>query len=129
MSRRRARARVRLRHALGLALVGPALAACQTWRMPSVAPQTLIEGERPRVVRATLDDGRVLTLTQPVIVSDTIVGTTLLGLERAPMSQLRSLEVRRTSVPRTLALIVTHVSAVVTAIAVIIEIQPHYRGF
>lgn len=107
----------------------PSLGACHSWRTVSGAPRTYIDMERPQLVRATLEGGRTVTLAQPSMLADTIVGMTDLGLGRAPTLELRSLEVQRTSVPKTLALIVTHVAVVVTAIAIIIDVQPHYRGF
>lgn len=115
------------RGALFLLLGTQLLAGCQSWRASSLGPQALLEEERPGMIRVTLDDGRVATLSDPRMVADTIVGTG--DTQRAAAGEVRTLEVRRTSIPRTVALMVAHVTAVVTVVAFIIEIQPHYRGF
>ena len=107
----------------------PLLAGCQSWRASSVAPSTVLTEERPEVVRVTLSDGEVVTLAQPRLVSDTIVGASEAGMERAAVGEVRTLEVRRTSFTRTFGLVLTHAAAVVTAIVLIIDAQPHYRGF
>jgi len=114
---------------LALALAAIASTGCHSWRPVSAAPHDVIDQERPAHVRATLDDGRVLTLAQPTVVADTLFGNTGAGLERVPTAHVRALEVERGSVPKTLALIVTHVSVVLSVIAIIIDVQPHYRGF
>jgi hypothetical protein len=41
---------------------------------------------------------------------------------------VRSLEVRRTSVPKSVAFVVSKVAAIVTFVAIIVYVQPHYRG-
>lgn len=82
--------------------------------------------ERPGTLRVTLADGDTLTFSQPTLVSDTIVGSAESGTQRAAVAEVRMLEVRRTSLPKTLGLVVAHASALLTAIVLIIDAQPHY---
>ena len=116
-------------HVLILLLSAPLLAGCQSWRTSSLGPQALLTEERPGTLRVTLADGGTLTFSEPMLVSDTIVGSSEAGTQRAAVAEVRTLEVRRTSLPRTLGLLVAHAAAVVTAIVLIIDAQPHYRGF
>lgn len=102
------------------------LAGCQSWRASSLGPERLIEEERPASIRVTLEDGRVATLTDPTLVSDTIVGTGAGGIQRTAVSEVQGLEVRRTSVPKIAALVLANVTTVVTVIALIVDLLPHY---
>jgi hypothetical protein len=124
---------VRSLHPRGRALMvllgATLLAGCHSWRASSLSPQALLAEERPEVLRVTLEDGGTVTFMQPRLVSDTIVGTSEAGTERAPLGRVRLLEVRRSSLPKTLGLVVTHAAIVVTSIVLIINAQPHYRGF
>ena len=107
----------------------PVLASCRSWQATPVAPASLIAEERPVEVRVTLADDRVVTLERPSIVSDSIRGLTPDGTVRAAIADVQAVEVRRTSLPKSLAFVVFHVAAVVSVIAVIVDLQPHYRGF
>jgi hypothetical protein len=120
----------RVRTGLLILLVGsPLLTGCHSWRTSSLAPQALLAEQRPDMLRVTLRDGGTVTLSQPRLVADTIVGTSDAGTQRTPVEEVRTLEVRRTSFAKTVGLVVTHVGVVVTAIVLIIDAQPHYRGF
>ena len=83
-------------------------------------------GERPGTLRVTLSDGQTLTFSQPTLVSDTIVGSSEAGTQRAAVAEVRMLEVRRTSLPKTFGLVVAHAATILTAIVLIIDAQPHY---
>jgi hypothetical protein len=102
---------------------------CYSWRPVSVGPSALINETRPRDVRVTLTDGTVVTMQNPMLMSDTIVGATRTGSVRAPTWELQRLEVLRFSVTRTTALVGLHVGAIVGIVAAIIAVQPHYHGF
>lgn len=112
-----------------LLLVVPLLAGCHSWRPTTVAPQEVIAEQRPRTVRVTLSDGSLVTMSDPMVVVDSIVGSTDSGTARIPAADVRALEVERLSATRTLALVVGYASTIVTVIAVIIAFQPHYSGF
>jgi hypothetical protein len=122
-----ARARPARRLALLLLLV-PALAACHSWRPATLAPRALIAAEQPGVVRVTRANGSVVEIEGPAIVGDSIVGTGEGGPTRAAAADVTFLEVRHVSIPKTLALLVSHASAAISFVAFVIEIQPHYRG-
>jgi len=102
---------------------------CRSWQAASIPPAILIAQERPDVVRVTLADSSVVTLQRPAMVADSIRGSTPEGFVRASVEDVRTLEVRRTSVPKTLSFFVFQAAAIVTFIAVIVDLQPHYRGF
>lgn len=105
------------------------LGGCQSWRPTAVAPRQFISEEAPETVRMTLTDGRTLTMSGPRVESDSIVGVTESGTTRIAAGDLSTLEVRRPSPTRTIALALVHASAVVTLIALIVAVQPHYSGF
>ena len=113
-----------------LAVMGvPLLAGCRSWQATPATPAALIADQRPAEVRVTLADESVVTIERPSIVSDTIRGLTASENVRAAIEDVRTLEVRRTSVPKSMALVVLHVAAVVSLIALVVHVQPHYRGF
>jgi len=108
-------------------LLGP-LGGCQSWQATEVYPGVLIAEQRPDAVRITLVDSSVVTFERPTIVADSIGGFTRTGNVRAAVEDVRTLEVRRASVPKSLAFIVFHAAAVVSFVAIIVWLQPHYRG-
>ena len=113
-----------------LAVMGvPLLAGCRSWQATPAAPAALIADGRPAEVRVTLADESVVTIERPSIVSDTIRGLSASGNVRAAIEDVRTLEVRRSSVPKSMAFVILHVAAVVSFIAIVVDLQPHYRGF
>ena len=50
------------------------LQACTTWKPGSRAPRQLLAEQKPKVVRATLHDGRRMVIARPSIVGDSILG-------------------------------------------------------
>ena len=122
-----------VRRTLGRAsvMVGIAfLVGCQTWQTVSVTPGTPAFEGRATEARVTYNDGVVATLTSALAFTDTILGTSpSTGLVvRTPAAAVRTLEVRRHSRTRTVSLLVAHASLVVSVIALVIHVQPHYRG-
>jgi hypothetical protein len=118
-----------VRRALLTAMIVPMLAGCHSWRPTTAPPRDVIELEAPRTVRITREDGSVTTVLGPRLVADSIIGTTASGTTRIATADVWTLEVERSSPVRTTALVVGHVSAVVSLIALIIAFQPHYSGF
>ena len=94
------------------------LTACQTWRPTFVSPQTLIPVEQPSSVRATLRSGARVTLENPTMRNDSIVGATDEGraLTRRAVGvasrDVRLLEVRRLSVTKNIVLAVSLIAVV-----------------
>jgi hypothetical protein len=103
--------------------------ACQTWRPAPIAPNLAAPENRPDIIRVELADGRRITMPRPVITADSIVGVVGFGsVIRTATADVRALEVQRYSLTRTFGLVLAHASAVVSVIALIVHVQPHYRG-
>lgn len=93
-------------------VVAALLAGCKTWQTTSMSPSRLIEEQRPASVRVTTDGGATVTLSNPMIVADSIVASEAPppGLAFIPprvgvvSDDVRTLEVARFSAPRTLGL-------------------------
>lgn len=82
-----------------------------------------------RTTRLTLMTDQQLTMTSALIRPDSIIGTSEFGeAVRVATSDVRSIEVHELSTTRTVGLLVTHASILVSAVALIIHVQPHYRG-
>ena len=87
--------------------------ACQSWRPSPVSPQQLIPEERPSRVRVTLTDGETVTVKDPTMRNDSIVGVTdaVGALTRRGVKvasrDVRLLEVRRLSVTKNIVLAVS----------------------
>ena len=79
------------------------LTACYNWRATTVSPQTLIPAEQPSSVRVTLLNGETVTVENPTVRNDSIVGVTDASVGVASRD-VRSLEVRRFSVGKTIEL-------------------------
>ncbi len=88
------------------------LTACHSWRPTTVSPQQLIPEERPSRVRVTLMDDETVTITDPTMRNDSIVGVTdaVGALMTRPVGvasrDVRLLEVRRLSVTKNIVLAV-----------------------
>ena len=80
------------------------LSACQTWRPTFVSPQQLIPVERPSSVRVTLRSGVRVTLEDPTVRNDSILGVTDAGVVGVASEDLGLLEVRRISILRSIGL-------------------------
>ncbi len=98
------------------------LTACHSWRPTTVSPQTLIPEEQPSLVRVTLIDGETVSVRDPTMRNDSIVGVTdavgalmTRGVGVASRD-VRLLEVQRFSPFRTVGVVVL-ASAILAAIA------------
>ena len=80
------------------------LTACQTWRPTFASPQQLIPVERPSSVRVTLRSGARVTLENPTVRNDSILGVTDAGVVGVASEDLGLLEVRRLSILRSIGL-------------------------
>ena len=89
----------------------------------------MVAEERPRQVRLTRVDGDTLTIERPTIAGDSIVGLSGIFFRRVAISDVQLLEVERISPTKTAAMFVAQAGAVVSIIALIIDLLPHYRGF
>lgn len=93
------------------------VSACATWRPSPAPPRQLIEQEQPSSVRLTLTSGEVVTLQDPSMTSDSIVGLVGGGFVDGVFTDVEfvvavasrdvvSMEVRRLSAGRTFAAVV-----------------------
>ncbi len=80
------------------------LTACHSWQPTTVSPQQLIPEEQPSSVRATLTSGEVITVENPTMRNDSIVGATDAGVAAVASRDVRLFEVRRFSVGKTIGL-------------------------
>ena len=85
------------------ALLMVLLTACHSWRPTTVSPQRLIAEDQPSSVRVTVMDDETVTIDDPTMRNDSIVGVTDAGVGVASRD-VRSLEVRRFSVGKTIEL-------------------------
>jgi len=106
------------------------VAGCQSWHAVPLRPGMPAFEGRASQARITLTDGTVTLLDGAVVVADTVLGTSPETglLRRAPNGAIRTLEVRRVSKTRTVGLLVVHASLVISMIALVVHVQPHYRG-
>ena len=94
------------------ALLMVLLTACHSWRPTTVSPQQLIPEEQPSLVRVTLIDGETVTVRDPTMRNDSIVGVRDAdeALMTSPVGvasrDVRLLEVRRLSVTKNIVLAV-----------------------
>ena len=100
------------------ALLMVLLTACHSWRPTTVSPQRLIAEDQPSSVRVTLMDDETVTIDDPTMRNDSIVGVrdadgALMG-SGSPVGvasrDVRLLEVRRLSVTKNIVLAVSLIS-------------------
>ena len=78
--------------------------ACHTWQGTTVSPQSLITAEQPAFVRVTVTGGEIITVRDPMMRNDSIVGATDAGVAGVASRDVRLFEVRRFSVAKTIGL-------------------------
>ncbi len=109
------------------ALLMVLLTACQTWRPTTVSPQQLIPEERPSSVRVTLTNGEAVTVRDPTMRNDSIVGVTEndRGPRYSPVGvasrDVRLFEVRHFSVGKTLGFAGLAVSLIGLVVYVVVR--------
>ena len=82
------------------------LPACTSWQVGTPAPAEFVEREHPQKVRVTRTDGATLELKAPAVREDSLVGT--VGQDSTvslALSEVRSVEAKRTDAGKTLLLI------------------------
>ncbi len=104
--------RLRRYRPMALVLLVLHLSACSTWRPTFVSPQQLIPVERPSSVRATLRSGATVTLENPIVRNDSILGVTDAGVVAVASEDLGLLEVRHFSVLKTIGAVLGGLFAV-----------------
>ena len=87
------------------------LTACQSWQPTTVSPQQLIPEEQPSPVRVTLTNGETVTIKDPTMRNDSIVGVTdadgalRTSAVGVALRDVRLLEVQHFSVTKTVGLV------------------------
>ncbi len=79
------------------------LTGCYSWQPTTVGPAGWTPEERPSSVRGTLTSGETITVRDPIMRNDSIVGATDTGLTGVASRNIRLLEVQRLNVGRTIA--------------------------
>lgn len=100
------------RRIVACALLCTFLAACSSWRVVTPTPTEYFQNQRPGEVRVTRTNSSQVTLRAPALLGDTLVGTAGGGLVQGdtarhisvPLRDVRTLEIRKVSVTRTLGL-------------------------
>ena len=95
------------------------LAGCYTWRPTTVSPPELIEEEAPEQVRVTQWNGEQVTISNPKVQADSIVGAEA-GIA---LEDVRGIEVRRLDGAKTF-FVGTIVAVVVVIVYVAISWEP-----
>lgn len=90
---------------------------CMTWKQGSGGSRETL-AENPKKVRITLSDGRRVELNSPVLQGDSLVGSRSRVRVAVPLDDVRSVEVRRVSVARTVLLTGAGVTALIIALNV-----------
>ena len=80
------------------------LTACHTWQPITVSPQRLIAEDQPSSVRVTLMNGDTVTVENPTMRNDSIVGVTDSNVAVVASRDVGLFEVRRFSIGRTIGL-------------------------
>ena len=86
---------------VALALLVVHLSACSSWQLTTVAPPQLIAEEEPSQVRITRTDGEQVTIRNPEVRADSIVGED----RSVAVSDVQQLEVRRFRAGATVGLV------------------------
>ena len=93
------------------------LTGCYSWRPTTISPAQLIAEEEPSTVRVTLRDGTQLTLGDPTIRNDSIVGED--GEAQVVVSDVFRLELRQLNVTKTVVVGI-FVAPVVLAVVLVV---------
>jgi hypothetical protein len=89
------------------------LPACTTWQVGTPSPAEFVTNKHPESVRVTRMDSSKFDLRSPEVLDDSLVGKVGGGMAHAdtartvslPLSDVQSVEVKKTSVGNTIALI------------------------
>jgi hypothetical protein len=122
------------RSPVALLAIALSLQACYTWRPATAPPRAVVESEQPSKIRVTSNSGRVRLMSDPVVVNDSLVSPDSQCQPRScrhgsgvPLREIRSLELREVSTPRTgLTLLVAGV-LVARIVQALVEPDPVYE--
>ena len=86
------------------------LTACHSWQPTTISPRGWTSDERPSSVRATLTSGDIMTVSDPTLRNDSIVGA-MVGVASR---DVRLLEVKRFSPLKTVGLVFVTATGITT---------------
>ena len=86
---------------LALLMLAVFLAGCTAWRPTTIAPPQVVEEEEPSRVRVTRWSGERVTMSNPQVRADSIIGDEA----GVALANVREMEVRRPSIARSLLLV------------------------
>ena len=101
-----------------LVLVVLANAACTSWRMATVVPDSLFAHQPPSSVRVTRPDSSMVVLDAPVLRGDTLSGSVGARPIQIARVDVAKLETRQISVGKTAGLVVGVAAAALLALVV-----------
>ncbi len=93
----RPRSTARRASAVLVLALGPSLASCAHWRQQWVAPEMVVDQERPKLIQVARKDGTRLVLRNPAVVQDSLVGTNGMVRLAVPLTDVDHLSTRRGS--------------------------------
>jgi len=111
------RARVSILTAFTLAL---ALGACGTWRASPLPPARVIAEQDPDYVRLHRPGRATVSVLEPQLIGDSIVGTAGRGRVSTPLSDVTAIDVRGVSAGRTILLLIPVVLVTVPAVGLFV---------
>ena len=83
------------------------LSGCTSWQVPNAAPEQVLQDSHlvRKGVRITTLDGQRFKVEHPTLRADTLTGARDTAAVAVPLGQIRELQVRRPSAPRTALLV------------------------
>jgi hypothetical protein len=83
------------------------VSGCTSWHAQNVAPERVLQDSQlvRKGVRVTTLDGQRFKVEHPTLRADTLTGTRDTAAVAVPLGQIRELQVRRPSAPRTALLV------------------------
>jgi hypothetical protein len=101
------------------------LPACTSWEVGTPTPAQFVEAEHPKAVRVTRSDGTRMEFRTPKVQGDSLVGTAGEDTTRQvslPLSDVRSVDVKRVSAWKTTLAVVGGAVGVMIGVAIVATI-------
>ncbi len=94
-----------LRRSLTVALIAAYVSACTSWRVESVPPARLLADRHPTKVLVTRHDSSRVTVVNPSLSGDSLVGSVHRATAGIPLGDIESLAIRKGDALKTVGLI------------------------
>ena len=109
---------MRARQILSLIVMISYLAGCTSWRVQPVAPEQLVESQRPSKIRVETTQHEKLVLKQPFVRDDSLMGYADGRATRIPLDQIVRVEKKQTDPAKVGVLVVAIVGLIALAATV-----------